>query len=477
VNRTRQLAMPWARPSDLYSSPRRLTLKLTLGEAPEEIPASVDVRVGTRRAAVKVDGGPIDRILRRFADRVQVVRVHRAAAACGRPGAGHVGFDDLEHAIGLSRTFRVDTEQACCIVDLIDALRQLETVEQASPHYVCTLPFMERAATPGPDINQAWASRHQVGAAEAMAYEPGDPAVIVAVVDTGVVFEHPELQVHLRHGLDTVELGLRDLATGIQLLGDKSNVDTDPEDEVGHGTSCAGIIGAIGERIPPGLAGESSVLPIRVLGSAQIPGRMDRIGIGAISDIDFGVKSAIDLGAKVLNLSFGTPESALDPYDPRPHEDVVRYGLARGCVMVAASGNSGRAERFLPAALDGVIAVGSVGTNGQPSAFSTTGDHVALAAPGECVVSAGLHGYQIVTGTSFAAPFVAAAAALLVSRALRKSYPLTGHDIKHLLYGSATPWRLGQGKGLGSGVLDAIAALRALDQQISRLALPGRFSR
>src|SRR5262249_56917722 len=112
----------------------------------------------------------------------------------------------------------------------------------------------------------------------------------------------------------------------------------------------------------------------------------------AISDIEEGVKRAIDLGAKVLNMSFGTPESALDPHDPRPHEDVVRYGSARGCVMVAASGNDGAENRYLPAALDGVIAAGAVNSEGKPSAFSTTGDHVAISAPGEQGGSTGING-------------------------------------------------------------------------------------
>src|SRR5258708_38187730 len=101
-------------------------------------------------------------------------------------------------------------------------------------------------------------------------------------------------------------------------------------------------------------------------------------------------------------MSFGTPEQELEPGDPVPHLDVIRYGLARGCILVAASGNSSRAEAFSPASIEGVIAVGSVGLEDRPSAFSTSGDHVALSAPGENVVSAGLGGYSLSTGTSFA---------------------------------------------------------------------------
>jgi subtilisin family serine protease len=466
VNHDLQLAMPWARECGLYSAPGSLILKLALGEDPDAIPASVDVRRGASAPARKTGHGSIDRLLGRHAGDVNITRVHGAASSVGRAGGHHRRFDDLEITTGLSRTFRIEAGRGCNVANLVDALRQLDLVEHASPRYLCALPF---AATPAEfDEERAWGPRDQINATEAMAYEVGDPAVILAVVDTGVMHEHPELRRRLRSGFDTVEIRVHELANGIQLVGDESGIDRDPEDEVGHGTSCAGIIGAAGERMPPGLAGECPLLPIRVLGSAKVPGKGDPVGVGAISDIDCGVKRAIDMGAKVLNMSFGTPESSLDPHDPRPHEDVVRYGLARGCVMVAASGNSGKAERFLPSCLDGVIAAGSVGPQGQVSSFTTTGEHVALSAPGEQVMSCGIHGYQLVTGTSFASPFTAAAAALLVSRALKRSYPLDGHEVRRILAASATPWREGEGKGAGGGVLNAVAALRLLDREIDQ---------
>lgn len=472
MNWGERLATPWARPSALYSAPGSLILKLALGEAPDAIPTGADVRRGVQQAANKTGHGPVDRILRRFSQEFRIARLHASATACGLSskglGAGHRGFDDLEHAIGLSRTFCVNTEPGCAISELADALRQLEMVESVSPRYFCALPFNGATAqTTAFDLDQAWQPRDLINAPEAMAYEPGDPAVIVAVVDTGVTLMHPELRDHIRPGVDTVQLQARELAAGIELVGDESEIDTNPADEVGHGTSCAGIIGATGQRMPPGLAGECGLLPMRVLGAAKLPGKHDPIGIGAIADIDAGVKLAVDLGAKVLNLSFGTPESALDSNDPIPHADVVQYALARGCVLVAASGNGANEMSYLPAALDGVIAVGSVNAEGKPSAFSTRGDHVALSAPGEQIASTGINGYQLATGTSFAAPFVSAAAALLVSRALRKSHPLDGRDVRRLLIESATPWSDPKIRGSGAGVLDVVAALRLLDRTLT----------
>lgn len=464
--RYQQLATPWATTSNLYSSPKRLLFKLVLGEAPDTIPSAHAVQSGRQEAARKTGHGPLDRILRDYAGMVSIVRVHSAAHSLYDSKQDH--YDDIEQVTGLARTFRIDLAEPRNIADLVMALRQLTMIEQASPHYLCALPFATPPAGSSEllDMSDAWLARQRIHAAEAMAYEPGDRALILALVDTGVVQEHPELQGRLRAGFDTVQIGTGDLASGIQLLGDDTIIDTDPEDEVGHGTSCAAIIAAQGKQIPPGLAGECSLLPMRVLGSACFPGKSDVVGVGAIADIDAGLKVAIDLGAKVINMSFGTPEAALDTNDPRPHADVVRYGLARGCVLVAASGNSGREEKFYPAAFDGVIAVGAARQNGEVASFSTRGSHVALAAPGERIATAGLQGYQLVTGTSFAAPFVAASAALLVSRAARRAYPLDGCAVRRILCESATPWSPRVAPGHGAGILDTYAALRQLDSEI-----------
>jgi subtilisin family serine protease len=127
-------------------------------------------------------------------------------------------------------------------------------------------------------------------------------------------------------------------------------------------------------------------------------------------------------------------------------------------VLVAASGNSGDATRYYPACLDGVIAVGSVGADSSPSAFTTRGDHVDLCAPGERIVSTGIGGLQVNTGTSFAAPFVTAACALLLARAARLSQALDADAVRDL-----RPFaRASAAAGCGTGVLDVPAALRAL---------------
>lgn len=458
------LAQPWARPGSAYSIPGTLVIKLSLGEGPEHIPALLDVRRNAREPASFFDVEPVDRLLKKFTDECHVARLHASSSSWDKPGQGEEGFDDIEHAIGLSRIFHLEVDDDCPIANLTDALRQLAIVEEASPHYLCTVPF----AAPAAALNsaEAWGPREQIHAPQAMAFEPGDATVIVGIVDSGVERHHPELRRRLRAGFNTVDFDKSDLATGIRLVGHWSGPDSDPEDFVGHGTACAGIIGAEGEHIPPGVAGDCRLLPIRVLAAALVPGHDDPIGIGAIYDIDMGVKRTIDLGGKVINMSFGTAASSLDPGDPNPHADIVKYGIARRCVMVAASGNSGKEEKFYPAAHEGVIATGAVDHTGKPCSFTTRGDHVALSSPGEGIISTSLHGYMKASGTSFATPFVTAAAALLVSYAEGRAEPLDGSDVKRILQNSAQPFAAGADtKGCGAGILDCHAALRQLEKE------------
>jgi subtilisin family serine protease len=463
-----QLATPWAPSSLAYALPGSLLLKMHLGEAPEHIPTQLDVRLGAASAATKMDGGPIDRLLRHHGGSARITRAFPAARSLARHGSRHLDYDEKEHQYGMSRTFRIEVERDTPVEKLVGVLRQLPEVESASPHHCCRTPFASAAVQPAPiDLAEAWAPRDMVQAREALAYETGDASVIVAIVDTGVALDHRETNGRFRGGYDTVQLAETDFAQGVTLLGQTGRIDTRPLDNyVGHGMACSGIMGARGERIPPGIGGNCWLLPVRVLGAARLTGKSEPVGLGAIADIDLGVKIAVDLGARILNMSFGTPESAIEPGMPKPHADVIRYAAARGCVLVAASGNSGKEEQFWPAAFDEVIAVGSADRDGQPSHFTSSGKHVGLCAPGERIATCALEDkYQLATGTSFAAPFVAAAAALLLSRAGRRSFRLDGSLAKEILMASATRW-MREVRGYGSGILNVYQALQELDRRI-----------
>lgn len=449
-------------------APRRLLLTIRLGELPDHLPSLREVRQEGRPMALRIDGGPIDRLLAHHGGAARCARLHSARVTRrDRPGVpGARRFDDAEQLSGVARVLRVEVASDAAMVTLVQALQQLPTIERVQPDRLCATPFDAAPVAAGAPIDLAAARRQRamVRLPQALAMQRGDPSVVVGLADTGVVAGHAELQRRLRRGFDTVDLDAATIGE-LTLVGDNSGRDEQPDDEVGHGSACAGILRANGAGLPAGGAGLCGLTPVRVLGAALQGGK--RVGIGALANIDAGMKRLIDLGVRVINMSFGTPESALLADDPRPHEEVVRYALSRGVLLVAASGNSGRSERFYPAAQEGVIAVGAVEDDGRPASFSTRGAHVALCAPGRDIWTCGLAGYACVSGTSFAAPFVSAACALLVAQAEARAWPLDPETAREILAASARPFGSGSGtEGCGVGVLDAAAALALLDRRI-----------
>ena len=461
--------LPWAHRSGAYALPSSVLVRLKLGEVPSDIPALTDVRRKAALVATSTGHDALDRVARTFGGgAIRVSRLHAAAQALRLSSQRHRGYSEDEEISGVSRVLRFDVAPGTHVGSMAISLMQLDVVESAIPNYVCTL-GLDVPAPAGEDEadDDGWRERDLVNAARALAYCDGDPAVIVGIIDSGMNLEHAEFDQRLRRGFDTVQLGAGELAGGVALLGDNSGADTNPTDRfVGHGTGCAGIIGGEGKAMPPGLAGDCRLLPIRSLGAARFPGRAAAVGVGALGDLDMGLVMAVQLGATVLNCSFGTDDDDLEPGAPKPHAEAVAFANARDCTVVAASGNSGDRRTYWPAAFDEVIAVGSIGADRRVSTFSTRGDHVALCAPGERIRTAALDGYQRATGTSFAAPFVAGAAALLIARARERSAALDPATVKSLLIASAAPHRAGTPPGCGAGVLDAARALELLDRAL-----------
>ena len=450
-----------------------LTVTVRSGVATAPAPCHLDCLSGAGRPIASLDGGRIDGLLQRHGGGARVRRVFHARRSLGRTGEHHLHFDDDEEALGLSRVFQVQLADRGAAARVRDALRALDSVERCDVQTLSWAP-LDAGASPRPravsrdEVQQA---QRRIRAAEALAREPGDLDITVAVVDTGIVVGHPEFQRRCMAGYDLVDLGLGQLNDSTVLVGDSRGRDYNPYDDVGHGCLVAGLLGAHGWAVPPGLAGRALLLPIRVLAAARRgsgPGARV-LGVGALPDIDAGIKVAVDLGANVINMSLGSPLPADDPHAAPPHQAVVRYAADRGCVLVAAAGNSGRREHFYPAALPEVLAVGSVDAAGRRSTFSSWGPHLALCAPGEGIVGVGRHAYQVSSGTSFASPLVAGAAALLAARAQRSGRALNAAGARRLLCGSARALPGGTSEETGAGLLDCVAALDALDAQIQSL--------
>jgi len=458
--------------------PGHILLVMATGEAPSHVPSHLDYLLGAARPATSMRDRRLNAALDRGSDFI-VTGTYHARNSLGLVGEQNHGFDDLEEHLGLSRTYSIRLGDAARTHDVVRHLAELPNVESArvqtlavAPFAVATAPVQARNGLPvGVD---AWAPHERIHAREAHQLEPGDGDVWVGLVDTGISLSHPEFRRKLLAGYDTVHLGMGGDLGALRLTGYSRGDDFVPRDEVGHGSHVGGIVGAHGWRLPLGLAGRSLLLPIRVLAAAIDAKTHKRVGVGGQSDINEGMKVALDLGADVLNLSFGTPASAV-PEGPPPHREVVDYATHYGCTLVAAMGNSGRREEYFPAAFPEVIAVGSVDSDGQCSHFSTTGDHIALCAPGEGIVSAGRRGYESGSGTSYAAPFVTGAVALLLARARRRNRKLNGMEVRQLLTDSARPLgRAGFNSETGHGLLDVEAALHLLDQALSSPTPPGR---
>jgi len=229
---------------------------------------------------------------------------------------------------------------------------------------------------------QWWLS--DVGARSLWAVSRGD-GVTVAVIDSGVDLSHPDLTgALLSEGYD---------------FGDMTAF---PQDRIGHGTSVAGVIAARqGNSLGvSGLAPGARILPIKISPGGEGSFLSDRLA----SAINY----ATDAGASVINLSLTAEPTQI------VRESVLR-AISRGVVVIAAAGNTGGSVAF-PASIEGVVAVGSAGRNGQFLSASATGASLSIAAPGEGILSTDLGGgYVSRTGTSLAAPIVSAATAALWS--------------------------------------------------------------
>ncbi|TDC69446.1 type VII secretion-associated serine protease mycosin, partial [Micromonospora sp. KC606] len=280
-----------------------------------------------------------------------------------------------------------------------------------------------------------WAQRRY--APERLAPLAGGAGVTVAVIDSGVDRRHPQLRDQVLDGADFLDPG-----------GDGSR------DCAGHGTGVASIIAAgPAEGVAfTGLAPGARVLPVRVSEQQVVEGRESGRTVGA-ADFARAIRWAVDHDADVLNLSV-----VLYADDPAVRE-AVAYAVRRDVVVVAAAGNlhgSGDPRPY-PAAYEGVLGVGAIGPDGSRADFSQTGPYVDLVAPGSDVLMAAPgQGHRRAEGTSYAAPFVAATAALV-----RQYRPdLTAAQVARRIVDTADP---APGDGYGAGVLNPYRAVTDTD--------------
>jgi type VII secretion-associated serine protease mycosin len=309
--------------------------------------------------------------------------------------------------------------------------RSVETSQtRAAYARVCPEPPAGSAVIPDVPWPQ---QRYDLGALSQISDGAG---VIVAVVDSGVSAAHPQLARAVRTGYDLLDSG-----------GDGT------EDCAGHGTAVASIIAA---RPDPGaglrgLAPAVGILPVRVSDRVDETVAAD----GGVSELAAGIRAAVRSRPKpaVINLSISTTRNSATL------RAAVRAALDADIVVVAAAGNrhaSGNPAPY-PAGYPGVVGVGAIGPDGLRVASSQTGAHVDLVAPGDGVVAAApSRGHQAYQGTSFAAAFVTATAALIRAR-----WPQLGQaEVVQRLLATADPAAGAQrSPEYGYGVLNPMRAL------------------
>jgi len=263
-------------------------------------------------------------------------------------------------------------------------------------------------------LNEAWSASTGVG-------------VTIAIIDSGVDANHPDLAGRVLPGYDFV------------------NNDTNASDDFGHGTAVAGIAAAKANNSIgiAGVAYNARILPVKVL---------DATGSGNDPVIAQGIVWATDHGAKVINMSLGG-------YGDSPVlAQAVAYALAHNVVVVAATGNDATNTPSYPASSPGVIGVGATDLTGRLVQFSNYGDQVDVAAPGWDMVFPYYlsQGYGQGSGTSFAAPVVSGVAALVRSLSPSMNQATVAARLKDTATDAGPD---GDDQWYGNGLVNAWAAL------------------
>ncbi len=309
----------------------------------------------------------------------------------------------------------------------------------------------------------------------------GSPSIVVAVVDTGYL-PHPDLQANLvpgynfvsdarfsngrGRGPDATDPG--DWVTGAELNDPNSPFYDCLDKSVSsswHGTKVAGILSAVTNN-DIGIAGvgwKTKIQPVRTMGKCG----------GTLSDITDGMRWAAGLPvqgvpanqtpAKIINLSLGASGACSISY-----QAAVDAVLARGVAVIAATGNASKAELTQPANCRGVISVGATNKSGQRTNISNYGPGTTLSAPGEQILTLSNTGkttpdldtYELVFGTSFAAPHVSGTAALMLAVNGKLTPAGIGQVLQSTVHQPPNSATWGPAvKPPGAGILDAAAAI------------------
>ncbi|WP_353570761.1 S8 family peptidase [Candidatus Albibeggiatoa sp. nov. BB20] len=359
---------------------------------------------------------------------------------------------------------------------LAKCLSRRDDILAATPNYI-----LSAQATPNDSFYRYQWNYQMMNLPQAWDTTVGSSSVIVAVIDTGVLLRHPDLQGKFAQGYDFIS----DTSVSIDGDGIDSNPDDPGDQSVGgssfHGTHVAGVVGALSNN-NEGIAGvgwQTKIMPLRVLG---------KNGNGSDYSVEQAIRYAIGIDndsgsipgrtAHIINLSLGGPSIS------SRFQAVIQQARNAGVFIVAAAGNDNSRTPYYPASLPGVISVAAVDMSRKKASYSNYNEFVDIAAPGgdntpdingdgvpDGIISTIgddstgqiKFEYYSLVGTSMATPHVAGVISLMKAA----NPDLTPENVDNLISSGAITSDIGtegRDSSFGYGLLDANKAVLAAAQ-------------
>ena len=378
-----------------------------------------------------------------------------------RAGVSEQSKDTLRGAHGVRRQKQLRGESTVEKLEVLGG-QNVETlamqlslspdVEFAEPNFLIS---KDDFGTSDPQFNDQWALRNtgqgggqfgsDINVTTAWQTTTGSQSAVIAVIDSGIDFSHPDLA---NNRWENPAPGTEGDVNGWDYITDNGVI----WDGQGHGTAIAGIIAAEGNNAIgiTGVMWRASLMSLRVL---------DSTGSGDVASAVEAIDYAVGHGAQVINLSWGTNGSS------RALKDAIERAIRRGVVVVCSAGNNGQdvdSTPYYPASFGSrdLIAVASTDNFDQLTTWSDYGRrNITVAAPGDNIRTTQVGGgYFTVSGTSASAPLVTGVAGLLKSL----SPSLQSHNVVKAITESVRRVESLSGKVSAGGVIDATAALNAV---------------